>query len=302
MVIGEEAASHNDRIAVLQRGGEFLGPSDAGKGEHRFACKSFAIGLQTGAQQRTFIFAQIGRTVANQNDGIGAGQALRHRLAQRARRNLIAVAETGFRIHHDQRQVLGDRKILMAVIHDDDGGAFFFRQPRPGGTVARHDGGGGARQQQGFIAHHRGAVAARSQSRAAFAATITAGEEIGFVTACAQHLGKGDGDGSLAAAAGGEIADTDHGQSRVEAFGDARLERNSGAIQPAQRRQQRRRRAPSLPEIRRAHRASSPALPRCAPPRRTGWPRRAPPHHPPPSPWRNFPGAVWLRARCRRCW
>ena len=57
-----------------------------------------------------------------------------------------------FAIDDDQRQILRQRKILMAVVHDDDVGAMLVRQRRARRAVARDDGRRGAREQQWLVA------------------------------------------------------------------------------------------------------------------------------------------------------
>ena len=256
MVIVEKAGACHFGALGFQRRDEFLGPPDAGKGEDALSSQRAGIGLQPRPQDRAGITAKIGIAITHQNDRIGAGQSLSYGLPQRTCRDHPAIAEAGLRIHHHQRQRFLQREILMAVIHHQRVGIFLRRQLGPRGAVLGHHCWGCAHQQQGLVAHHRRTVGARHQCWALFAAAIATRQEERLAAARAQGGCKGNGDGRLAAAARRQVAYADHGQAGVGRPGETRLQRNAGAIQKAQRRQQRRQRPATLPEIRCAHRAA----------------------------------------------
>ena len=124
---------------------------------------------------------QAGAVLAEQHHGVGAGDAVDCRLAQRARRHDAAIAEAIGAVDHEQRQILDEARVLEAVIHDETIGAGLAGGARGGGAVARHPYRRGARQQQRLVADlarrvarridpdrtGRGAAIAAAQDRAA---------------------------------------------------------------------------------------------------------------------------------------
>ena len=139
-------------------------------------------------------------------------KSVRHRLAQRPRRHHPAVAEAEAGIDHDDREILGERRVLQPVVHHHGR----RRRPRPrpprGGAVARRS--RPARRPRAAAARRRprppcaGASSTRTGPsrlppcpRETTCASIPRG---------AQPLDEGDDRRGLARAAGGQVADADH--------------------------------------------------------------------------------------------
>ena len=76
------------------------------------------------------------------------------------------------------REVLGEGRVLQAVVHDHDARPALRRKRGTGRTVAGDDRGSGAGQEQGLVADVRGRVAARvDQDRSGEAPAIAPGEK-----------------------------------------------------------------------------------------------------------------------------
>ena len=93
-----------------------------------------------------------------QHHRVGAGEAGGDPLAQRPRRQQAAIAEAVGGVDHDQRQILGDGRVLEAVIEHDRPRAALDSGPHSGGAVAGHPARRRGRRQQRLVADRGGIV------------------------------------------------------------------------------------------------------------------------------------------------
>ena len=104
--------------------GEKLGrTADAGECRHAHAAEPGCVyRLKAGAQDRPLRRAHRFRrfAVADQNDRVRPRQAGPDRFAQRSGRNEAAIAESVFGVDDEERQVLGDPRVLKPVVEHDD--------------------------------------------------------------------------------------------------------------------------------------------------------------------------------------
>ena len=135
VMIGERLSRRDIDAGRFQRGEELLRTADAGKGEVTPATwlgrreRSTVGRLQHAAQhgaagargEAEHTVAAL--PVADDEHGVGARQLRGERRAQRAGRQHAAIADAHSAIDDDQAQILGERGILEAVIHDDAVGA-----------------------------------------------------------------------------------------------------------------------------------------------------------------------------------
>ena len=179
--------------------------------------------------------------LADHDQRLRAIELRAERRAQRPGRNDPAVADAAPGIDHQHGKILGQRRVLEAVVHDDDAGAGRDRRLRALHAVARNDGRRGARQQQRLVADVGGAMLRRiDPHRAGEPPAIAAGEEHRpsrrRPASIARHRQRGR---RLAGAADGRIADADDrhaGASRRCAPADARRpRRRSPRSAPASR-------------------------------------------------------------------
>ncbi len=91
-------------------------------------------------------------TLADDEKRIGAGDLDIERRAERSGRDDTPIAETRCGIHHDQRKILGEGRVLEAVVHDDDVRVRGLDGLGPGHPVGGHDGRRHACEQQRLIA------------------------------------------------------------------------------------------------------------------------------------------------------
>ncbi len=169
-----------------QRREELFRPPDAGEGKHTPALQSAAAaGSGSGrARMRGLPARSVSRATASPpapspiTSAVGARPLRGKRRAQRSGREAQAVADARLAVDDGDRQILGERRVLQAVVHDDDARAARDGEPRAGraGRARRRSGrrarAGAARRRR------RRAVAGRvDQNRPGEAAAIAAGEE-----------------------------------------------------------------------------------------------------------------------------
>ena len=142
--------------------GEKLGwTADSGECCHPNAAEPGCVYRhKAGAQDRPFRHAHRFRrfAVADQNNRVRPRQAGPDRFAQWSGRNEAAIAESVFGVDDDERQVLGDPRVLKPVVEHDDFGAGSRCFAASGGPVARDPARPALRQQQRFVAHGHGVV------------------------------------------------------------------------------------------------------------------------------------------------
>ena len=140
--------------------------------------------------------------------------------AKRAERKNAAGTESRPAVDDDEAEILRERWILKAVIHDDRIGGQRFEEPCSGGPVPAHGRGRRRGQQQRLVAHARGIVDADvDRMRAALASAIAAREKGRAAARLAKQGGELQRNRRLARAAHGEIADANDGQ--LAAVGDS---------------------------------------------------------------------------------
>ena len=96
--------------------------------------------------------------VADHQQRVGARELRIERRPQGSGRKHARIAEAAPSVDDRQGEILGERCILQAVVHDDDAGAGRARGLRASDAVARDDGRRHARQQQRLVADLRGAI------------------------------------------------------------------------------------------------------------------------------------------------
>ena len=264
-MVGEAPRRHQLRPEPPQGGEELLRPPDPREGQRPepLPVHAGAERLQRPAEQRHPRPGQPSRRRARASGGPTASarstraSPVGHRLAQRPGRDHPAVAEAGLGVHHQERQVLRQRRVLQPVVHHHrrrpvrDGG------PAGGGPVARHPDRREGGEQQRLVAHLGGPVPPLlDPHRPRQAAAVAARDHLHRHAARLQPLDQRDDRGRLAGAAGGQVADADHRHPQPHAGGRHPPPGRRGP-EPAERRQQPRpetrprRRVP--PEPRGAH-------------------------------------------------
>ena len=128
-----EAAGRSDRDAgVGQRREELLRIADAGKSQDAAAAdrgNKAGIGPQLGRKDRNIPHSRGRDDIRSPRGRPHHDQRMRpHKLrlkrrAQRSGGNDPAIADAALPIDHQHRKILGERRILEAVIHDDDAAA-----------------------------------------------------------------------------------------------------------------------------------------------------------------------------------
>src|SRR5690606_2480571 len=140
----------------------------------------------------------------------GSSQPDGYRLAEGARWHDPAVAEAVGGIHHQQRKVLGEARVLKAVVEDQRLGPALDRRTCRGDAITSHPGGGYLRQQQRLVADGAMVVPCRIGPHGpALAPAIAAAQEVRLHTRLAEVKRQGDRHRRLAGAARDEIADAD---------------------------------------------------------------------------------------------
>ena len=268
-MVGEGARAGEPRAVLRQRRVEFLRIGDAGKADHRQYAEPARIAARRHARLQHRLVRRLEAlgerrglaAVADQEQRVGARHLLVERRPQGTGRHDEPIAEPGRGIDHDQAEILGELRVLEAVIHDDDRGVGAFDQSCARRAVRRHHGRRVRGKQQRLVADLRRALALGDQHRALRLAAIAAGEKRRALARFLQHFGDGNGRRGLAAAAGGEIADADHRQPRAVRRDAGHLPLRHAPVDGAERRQRRGEHAspPVPPEWRpKRHGAASP--------------------------------------------
>ena len=149
--------------------------------------------------------------VADHQQRVGALHLRGERRAQRPSRKDATIADAAPAVDHGDGPILGERRILQAVIHDHDGRALGFRQRGAGDAVAGNNGRRRARQQQGFVADQAGRIGVGVDALwHGVAAAIAARQAERRFAGLAQQRHQHHGGRRLAGAAECEIADAQH--------------------------------------------------------------------------------------------
>ena len=203
-----------------QRGKELLRLADPGKGQHPLPVPvhPHLQRLQLPGQVRyghcrppLFGKACLCRLRPHRQQQVSPRQPVCNRLAQRPGGQAAAVAKALHSIHHHQRQVLEDSRVLKAVVQHDHLCPAGFGHPHPGGAVAGHHHRGKGGQKQRLVAHLCGAVTrAIHPQRPGLGPAVAARHHPDRPPACRQPLDQCDCGGCLAGAAGIDVPDTDH--------------------------------------------------------------------------------------------
>ena len=268
MMIGKAAPARDHHAGGLKRREELFRPPDAGEGKHAPALQArggVGLGPERRPQHR---FAarrggardrRAGVAVADEDERVGERPLRRKRRPQRSARQAEPVADPRLAVDDGERQILAQRRVLQAVVHDDDAGAARSAEARAGGPVARDHGRRHPGEEQRLVADIGRAVPGRvDQNRAGEPAAIAAAEEGGRGAELLQHAREGERGRRLAGAAGREVADADHRHRRPFARAP-HPPRRDPAVQGRCRAKQLRDegRSRGAPEGRRAHQYSS---------------------------------------------
>src|SRR5690606_5150890 len=127
---------------------------------------------------------------------------------------VVAVAAAG--VEDFDFDVAGEAVVLQAVVADDDVAAGGDQRLRGGDAVAvgADPGAGAARDQQRFVAGQRGVGVRRHPKRLVrLLAAVAAGGDAGLAAFGLQAFDQSDHQRRLAAAAGDEVTDDDHGHT-----------------------------------------------------------------------------------------
>ena len=191
--------------------------------------------------------------LAKHDERVGMADLRRERRAQRPGREDEAVADPALRVDDDEGEILPERRILEAVVHDHDIGAELGEELRTGRAVDGDHGRRELRQEQRFVAHLLGGVNSDGNAkRPALPAAVAAREEARIelqLAANARHFERGR---RLSRSADDEVADADN--RHVERRARARHQMPADlAVDVAERRQREAGDAVAMPpEFRRA--------------------------------------------------
>ncbi len=179
-------------------------------------------------------------SLAHHHQRIGLADLGGKRRAQGPGRQAQAVAGADLRIHQSQRQILGQRRVLEAIVHQNEaclqrgseGCAF-----RP---VGGNDRGSGGRQQKRLVAYIGAAVFLRvHQHRALQPPAIAAQQEDRLVSLGLEQGAEFQGKGRLARPAHDKVADTDDRQAGMGRWRLVHAPARDRAINEGERRKQR---------------------------------------------------------------
>ena len=187
MMVGEACPLRGRDTCFGEGAEEFLRIGDAGEGENAPAAQRrdcggvrFEPGMENRQAAADRAFRHRGGAVRGADDhhGIGFRHLRVERRPQRPCRKRSAVADAAAAIDHHDREVLGERRVLEAVVHHDHGRAGLLRCFGAGQPVARDDGGCKLCQQQRLVADvGRGVLRRIDQHRPGDASAITAGQK-----------------------------------------------------------------------------------------------------------------------------
>ena len=128
------------------------------------------------------------------------------RRPQRASREHPAIADAAAAVEHRDDEVLGERRVLPAVVHDDGVGSGLRRRRGARRAIMGDDGGGDAGEQQRLVADIGGGLRV-DPHRPGEPSAIAAREKERAVACPDENMRDSDGGRRLAAAADGEVAD-----------------------------------------------------------------------------------------------
>ena len=268
MVI-RKGVRHDRDIEAAQHREEALGVADTGHSMHALARERRQRRAAMPMQRHGVLRAQMHRPFAEtgvllffaaqiHHPEIAAIAALR-RFAHRPGRQRPAIAVTAAAVDYLDLDISRQPVMLQAVVADHDVAAGVDQRARRGHAVAIHPhrGAGATRDQHRLVAAQRGLGAGVDPPRDVGArAAVTAAGHARCPALGAQALDDGDGERSLAAAAGDQIADHQHGfarmpaaqhalaiqrrarghRARVHARKQARGPRRRAAVEPVRRR------------------------------------------------------------------
>ena len=167
VVIGEASSHRRFDPGRGQRGKEFLRVADPGKRQHPSAGNGGEVGpvgrepalenrkppppgrIPDGGDRPALLPLPL---LPNDQDGMRPRKLRLERRAQGPGGKDATVADAARAVHHQNGQVLGERWVLKAVVHDHDAGAACTREIRAQDAVARHDRRRKACQQQRLVA------------------------------------------------------------------------------------------------------------------------------------------------------
>ncbi len=254
-MIGKGNRALHRRAGAGKRVEELLRPADAGKGEQRvfppFAkpdglqprTEHLPAGTRRGADQRLGALA-----VADQHQRVGPAELDGERCPQRARRRHHAVADADRTVDADQRQVLGQRRVLETVVHDDQVDALRQEELGPRDPVGTHHGRRRRGEQHRLVPDVGRGVARRIDPKRPFGRAAIAARHVSRLEAASPgDAGERDRGRRLAGAADDEIADADHRHRRPELRRPHHPPRRRLAVDLRDRPEHQRRAAPLRP-------------------------------------------------------
>ena len=181
-------------------------------------------------------FCQVGRQ--QNDDSVSPGQSNFQRFAHRTGREDPAPAKgpffvAGLAIHHDQREGLLHRRVLVAVIHDDEDGPGLSRRDGARRPVPGYPDAEVVSQHQRLVADLGGGVLRRVDAqRPGLGAAIAARQY-----RAAQPPGDFPDHRRLAGAAHREVSHADHRHTRIDRLSGGDPSRRHGGPDPRKRRQ-----------------------------------------------------------------
>ena len=173
-----------------------------------------------------------------QHDRVGAGEAAAQIFAQRPGRDHPAVAKAIIGVDDEQRQSLGDRRVLKPVVEQDRLGAGFDRGGDTGGAVARDPARRARGEQQRLVADLAASCVGDRPAPARQSAAIAARHDVHGNAARGEPVGERQRHRRLAGAAGDQIADADHRRRRAVGPRQCPAQPSGGIPRGAERRQQ----------------------------------------------------------------
>ena len=226
MMIGETPACRDRDAIGFERREEFAGIGDAGECEHpragelgdggglrgKLAVEPRQAAPPRGRDRR---LGSSARGTDHQH-GVGMIELGFERRPQRTGREHPAIADAAAAVEHRDDEVLGERRVLPAVVHDDGVGSGPRRRRGARRAIMGDDGGGDAGEQQRFVADRVGGLPV-DPHRTGKLSAIAAREKERAVARRDENMGGGDGGRRLAAAADGEIADAQDRHARPPA-------------------------------------------------------------------------------------
>ena len=221
-MVVERLAVDDRRAGCLERTEELLRIADPGIGEHARALDEPGVGgddvraqdrqgAPRGAAHavaRALVLAAS--ALADYRDRVGMDELGEQMRPQRPRRHGQPVADAAPRADHRDGEVLGELRVLEAVIHDDEIDPLTRQHPRAGDTVGRGDGRRARGEQERLVADIAARVARRiDDERHRRGPAIAARQEAGPAPHRGRDAGDLQADGRLARAADDEVADAD---------------------------------------------------------------------------------------------